>query len=116
MRLSITVFCGLLIASGCSDATMPTSEPLLVHAARVRAVNFRFIEPATTIPAGDTIYFAIANGTHSVHFDTPGAPDSVPSTPASAIAKRRFPTAGTYNFHCSRHGSLGMQGVITVTP
>ena len=116
MRLPTPILCGLLAIAGCGDATMPESEPLLVHAARVRAVNFRFIEPSTTIPAGDTIYFAIANGTHSVHFDTPGAPDSVPSTPATAIAKRRFLTAGTYNFHCSRHGSLGMQGVITVTP
>ena len=116
MRPSVTLLCGLLLASGCGDPNMPVSEPLLVHAARVRAVNFRFIEPATTIPAGDTIYFAIANGTHSVHFDTPGAPDSVPSTPATAIVKRRFPTPGTYNFHCSRHLGLGMQGSITVTP
>lgn len=115
MRFRTIVLCWLLPAA-CADANRPESDPILVHAARVRAVNFRFIEPTTTIAAGDTIYFAITNGTHSVHFDAPGAPDSVPSTPATAIVKRRFTTPGTFNFLCSRHRSLAMRGSITVTP
>ena len=115
MRFVALLLGGLLIALACRDSNEPVPEPLLAHAARVRAMNFQFTPTSATIPAGDTIYFTISNGTHSVHFDTPGAPDSVPSTAAIAIAKRAFPTPGTYNFHCSRHGSLGMQGVITVT-
>ena len=86
----------------------------LVHATRVTATSSLVFNPsAVTIPAGDTIYYTFESIQHNVIFDTPGNPGNVPST-QSATVKRKFPTAGTYDYHCSIHPS--MTGSITVNP
>lgn len=86
----------------------------LVHASRVTATtSFAFDPNAVTIPAGDTIYYTFQTVRHNVVFDTPGNPGDVPNT-VNATVKRKFPTAGTFNYHCSLHP--GMTGSITVTP
>jgi plastocyanin len=85
----------------------------LVHAARVTATSGIAFDPnAVTIPAGDTIYYTFQTVQHNVVFDTPGNPGDVPNT-ASATVKRKFPTAGAFNYHCSIHPS--MTGTVTVT-
>lgn len=86
----------------------------LVHATRVTATSTRVFNPnAVTIPAGDTIYYTFESVQHNVIFDTPGNPGDVPNT-INATVKRKFPTAGTFNYHCSIHAS--MTGSVTVTP
>lgn len=86
----------------------------LVHAARVTATtSFAFDPNAVTIPAGDTIYYTFESIRHNVVFDTPGNPGNIANT-VSATVKLRFPTAGTFNYHCSLHPS--MTGSVTVTP
>ena len=87
----------------------------LVHATRVTATSTRVFNPnAVTIPAGDTIYYTFESVQHNVIFDTPGNPGDVPNT-INATVKRKFPTAGTFNYHCSIHPAQ-MTGTITVTP
>lgn len=86
----------------------------LVHATRVTATSTRVFDPdAVTIPAGDTIYYTFQTVQHNVIFDTAGNPGDVPNT-INATVKRKFPTAGTFNYHCSIHPS--MTGSVTVTP
>ena len=84
----------------------------LVHATRVTATSGLAFNPsAVTIPAGDTIYFTFQSVQHNVVFDTQGAPGDIGTT-SNTTVKLRFPTAGTYNYHCSLHN--GMTGSVTV--
>ena len=86
----------------------------LVHAARVTATSGLAFDPsAVTIPAGDTIYYPFQAVQHNVVFDTQGNPGDVANT-TNATVKRKFPTAGTFDYHCSIHPS--MTGTVTVTP
>ena len=86
----------------------------LVHAKRVTATSSIAFDPnAVTIPAGDTIYYTFQTVQHNVVFDTQGNPGNVPNT-SNATVKVKFPTAGTFNYHCSIHPS--MTGSVTVTP
>jgi len=85
----------------------------LVHAKRVTATSGIAFDPnAVSIPAGDTIYYTFQSVQHNVVFDTPGNPGDAPNT-LNATVKRKFPTAGTFNYHCSIHPS--MTGAVTVT-
>ena len=108
----------MIIACGGSDhGTNPCTDcgggPLL-HATRVTATSGLAFDPnAVTIPAGDTIFYTFQSVQHNVIFDTPGNPGDVPNT-INATVKRKFPTAGTFNYHCSIHAS--MTGAVTVTP
>ena len=86
----------------------------LVHATRVTATSSITFDPsAVTIAAGDTIYYTFQTVQHNVVFDTQGNPGDVPNT-INATVKRKFPTAGTFNYHCSIHPS--MTGSVTVNP
>ena len=107
----------VIIACGGSDhGTNPCTDCSgpLVHATRVTATSgLAFVPSAVTIPAGDTIYYTFEGVQHNVVFDTPGNPGNVPNTQSQTV-KRKFPTAGTFNYHCSIHPS--MTGAITVNP
>lgn len=84
----------------------------LVHAQRVTATTTRTFSPSTvTIAPGDTIYFTFESLQHNVLFDTQGSPPDIATT-SNVTEKRRFPTAGTYAYHCSLHA--GMTGSVTV--
>jgi hypothetical protein len=66
-----------------------------------------------TIAAGSSITFNNTSGTtHNVTFTTAGAPSNVADF-ASGTRVVAFPTAGTYNYHCTIHG-LAMSGVVVV--
>jgi plastocyanin len=64
-----------------------------------------------TVPAGTTVTFAFGSIAHTITFTSPGSPADVPAT-SNASVNVVFPTAGTYNFHCSIH--TYMTGYITV--
>lgn len=109
----------VIIACGGSDhGTNPCADcggGPLVHAARVTATAapLAFDPSAVSIPVGDTIYFTFQGVQHNVTFDTPGNPGNVPNSQSQTV-KRKFTTAGTFDYHCSIHPS--MTGAITVTP
>ena len=85
----------------------------LVHAARVTAGTALVFTPdVQTIPANDTIYFTFGSVQHSVHFTTPNSPADV-GLSTNLTAKRVFPTAGTYDYYCTVHGT-SMNGSIVV--
>jgi plastocyanin len=84
----------------------------LVHAARVTAgAGTVFTPQVQTIPAGDSIFFTFASVQHSVHFTDAGPTDVGISS--NVTVKRAFPTAGTYHYYCTVHGT-GMNGQIVV--
>lgn len=87
----------------------------LVHAVRVTTTASDFVPNSVTIPANDSVFFTVGAITHNVVFDTPGAPANVGDV-SNTTAKRQFTTAGTFNYHCSIHGSptAGMRGSVTV--
>lgn len=66
-----------------------------------------------TITAGSTVTFKNVSGTtHNVTFTTAGAPGNVADF-SSGTQIVAFPTAGTYDYHCTIHG-LSMSGVVVV--
>jgi plastocyanin len=84
----------------------------LVHAARVTATTGLAFNPSNvSIAPGDTIYYTFETVQHNVVFDTQGSPADVGTT-SSTTVKRVFPTAGTFDYHCSLHA--GMTGKVTV--
>jgi plastocyanin len=73
----------------------------------------QFSPTSITILAGSAVAFDnISNTTHNVTFTTSGAPADV-SDFSSGTQSVVFPTAGTYNYHCTIHG-LSMSGVVVV--
>jgi plastocyanin len=66
---------------------------------------------ALTVAAGTTVTFVFGSVGHSVTFTSAGSPASIPVTMDSSVGVL-FPTAGTYDFHCTVH--TYMQGTITV--
>lgn len=120
MRVGLVGLAGVLLAVACGGGgTDPGGGGgggggTLVHAARVTAGSANAFTPdVQTIAATDTIYFTFSSGVqHSVVFDTPSSPTGVPIT-TNATAKRIFPTAGTYDYHCGVHGP-SMSGQIVV--
>jgi plastocyanin len=120
MGRSTLVVAGLVVLLGCGGGDNGAGPgdggggENLVHAARVTATTAITFNPqAVSIPAGDTIYYTFQSVQHNVTFDTPGNPGNVPNT-IDATVKRRFLTAGTFNYHCTIHPT--MTGTVTVTP
>ena len=121
MRRSMSIAAGLVALVACGGGgggTGPTDGGggggTLIHAARVTATSaLAFSPPTVSIPASDTIYFTFQGVQHNVVFDTQGSPANVPNSQSTTV-KRQFPTAGTFNYHCSIHPQ--MTGTVTVTP
>ena len=123
MRLSMLAIAGILSAAACGGGGGGTAPAggggggvggTLVHAARVTATSGFAFDPSTiSIPAGDTIYYTFQGVQHNVIFDTAGNPGDVGNSTSTTV-KRRFLTAGTFNYHCGIHPS--MTGTVTVTP
>ena len=74
-----------------------------------------FTPSTVTIAAGTAVNWEWQGTTpaHNITFTTANAPAGVPDQ-TQGSAQRTFPTAGTYNYHCTNH--LGMNGSVTVTP
>lgn len=73
--------------------------------------SLNFNPTSLTVSAGTTVNVVFGSTQHTITFDTPGSPANVPAT-SNATVGIVFPTAGTYNFHCSIH--TYMTGTITV--
>jgi plastocyanin len=108
-KISSTIFCAML-----SIAAFAQTRHDVAVSSNV------FTPAALTINAGDTVVWTNAGGTHNVN----GSLATFPSNPAgfsngaasSALwtFSHVFTTAGTYQYQCDPHASLGMTGSITV--
>lgn len=75
-----------------------------------------FAPTSVSITRNGTVTWNNTSGiTHNVTFTTTGSPANI-ADHSSGNNERTFPTAGTFNFHCTIHGtaSSGMTGSVTV--
>lgn len=92
----------------------PPPASCVPGAGTVCLVSGNKFSPGTiTIASGSSITFNNISGTtHNVTFTTAGAPLNAPDF-ASGTQVIAFPTAGTFDYHCTIHG-LSMSGVVVV--
>ena len=109
------VAAGVALAAACSGGKgYPTSPPGNTGgstSSNITVGNNYFQPASTTVAAGTTVTWTWAGGvSHNVTFD-----DGVASrTQSSGTYTRTFNTPGTYQYHCTIHGTM-MSGSITVT-
>jgi plastocyanin len=111
MRLDRILRAALLFAAACSAPVFAATHVIDVGPGG----SFTFSPATITIPPGDTITFqSNASVAHNAVSD-----DGTTFNSGAAVAGPwTYVTpplaAGTYPFHCTVHGSLGMTGTITV--
>jgi plastocyanin len=79
--------------------------------AAVTAAGTSFTPSSVTITPGGQVTWTF-NGEHNVTFSTQGSPNNIP-TRTSGSEAREFPTAGTYAYICTIHGTA-MSGTVRV--
>lgn len=86
----------------------------------VSALNTSFSPSNVTINLGDTVRWTNTSGSHNVNGTTitfSGNPESFGNSISGNFTyEHKFLTAGTYNYRCDVHFSMGMTGTITVLP
>jgi len=113
----LVVVIGTLASCSKSASTDPSSPPS--SNGNTAAVNVpssggyglsSFVPPNVTIPVGGSVDWS--NSDTFEHHPTADDGSWNADLPAGSDASVRFPTAGTYSYHCSIHPS--MTGTITV--
>lgn len=80
--------------------------------ATVRTVGDSFSPASVTIAAGGTVQWQISGDEHNVTFTGAAPPEgNIPNTEGATVS-RSFPSAGRYDYFCTRHS--GMTGAVTV--
>jgi plastocyanin len=127
----VSMVAAVVIAGACggSGGTEPTGGgpdgpgPGGSTSNAITVANNRFTPAATTVPAGTTVTWTWDSctsdgygGTSCVEHDVVFDDAQQSATQDGGSWSRSFPTAGTYAYHCSRHGSAssGMRGTVTV--
>jgi plastocyanin len=128
MRTTTLMALGAVLLAACSSSSDAGDGPDL-PANTIRVENNAFSPGALTVAAGTTITFTWPEGSvnHNV-VPWSGNPSAVPASPNQPTLldgptsfQATFPTAGSYKFFCTAHGSVsstgqptGMAGTITV--
>ncbi|HEY5038699.1 MAG TPA: hypothetical protein VIJ93_06480 [bacterium] len=97
--------CGLLALLPLACAGTP-STPITTSMGTVTATSGSTFSPASvTITHGSAVTFVLGGGTHTLYIDNgSGTCTQNYSTWPQTI---NFPSAGTFNFHCSLHTGCG---------
>jgi len=120
MSMGVIVLMSALSGSpGCKNDTgtnsygnSPPPPPTTPNTVSMMGTSF---SPSTlTVTKGTTITWKNTDGiAHTSTSDTPGLWDTG-NIPGGSSSSTTFNTAGTFGFHCTYHGSMGMTGTITV--
>jgi len=95
--------------------TLPFAHPARAVTEDVYAVDYEFLPKTITIDVGDTVRWTSNVSTpHTVTSDT-GAWTPISLNGVGSTGSHTFTAAGTYNYHCSFHQSLGMTGTVIVS-
>lgn len=115
----VSLFLLALVGTGCkSDSSnpygAPTSPSPVSPPANTVSMSGSAFKPATiTVSAGTTVTWKNDDGyTHTSTSDT-GVWDSG-NIGGGASASIKFNTAGTFPYHCTYHGPMGMKGTVIV--
>lgn len=127
--LTLTLPDGFVLAEGESaertvalaagdDATVDWAAVSEDAGVTVVVVSGTSFTPAdVTIAPGETVRWLVYDGSHTVTPDDPAQPGAWAGTDLLNPTQRfehTFTTAGTYDYHCVPHRSLGMTGTVTV--
>lgn len=85
----------------------------------INVQNFSFNPTPTTVTVGDTIIWQWVSGTHTTTSTSVPSGASTwdsPITSSNQTYVYKITTAGTYNYKCTPHESMGMTGTITANP
>lgn len=118
MRLTCTMV--IAFAAGlaaCGDDSGSNPPPCTPSTTQICMSASAYNPTSLTVASGTTVTWRDGSGTaHTVTSD-PGAPEAFNlSSSGGGTASRQFNTTGTYNYHCTLHGSpgTGMHGTLTV--
>jgi plastocyanin len=119
MRLRVAT----ALVAGFAIAIAIAGFPAVASDATIAAGTQSWGPNHATITAGESVKWTNAGGFHNVCVQKPGTTgdscdEFTNGTPSDAWteATHQFTTAGTYEFFCAAHKSLGMTGTITVNP
>ncbi|MGH7605787.1 MAG: cupredoxin domain-containing protein [Gemmatimonadales bacterium] len=102
--------------SGSAECRVPVTVIDSLHVI-VAMRNFAFVPDTITIPVGATVTWVncepVGTEPHTTTSDTTGIWDSGEFGVGLRFS-RRFPTAGTFPYHCIPHRALDMIGQIVV--
>lgn len=104
---------GVFLIAAASIAQAQTTHNVTVQ-------NHSFNPANLSIQVGDTVRWTNNSGSHNVNGTTstfPSNPESFGNSVGSNwVFTHVFTTAGSYDYQCNPHASMGMTGKITVTP
>ena len=104
-----------MTAGGITTTATATVTVTAVPAAdvTVSTAGNLFTPETVFITPGGTVAWQFSGATHNVTFKDLAPPGgNIPDTPPGAVVTRTFPTAGDYDYTCTRHD--GMKGRVRV--
>jgi plastocyanin len=114
--LGLMAAAALVPACSSEDSTPATTA---TAAATVTVKSNQFDPPTVTVKVGDTVRFTWGGGTHNVVSGTNCTSDGKFTSGAvqsSGSYDQKFTEAGTFEYFCTPHCSMGMTGKVVVTP
>ncbi len=106
-----------MLGAGCYASTNVTTNTntASTNGNSVSMINQTFSPSSLTVAKGTTVTWTNNDSyDHKIVADTTGGPNSPQNIPARGIYQFTFDTPGTFNYHCSIHGTM-MSGSVTVT-
>ncbi|HEU4558433.1 MAG TPA: plastocyanin/azurin family copper-binding protein, partial [Longimicrobium sp.] len=109
--ITATLTSGGVTRTATAAVTVTTTAPPVGNAT-VTTPGESFSPQTVTIAPGTTVTWQFSGNTHNVTFNTVAPTGGNIPDRSSGSVTRTFPTAGTYDYRCTRHN--GMTGRVVV--
>lgn len=117
ISLVLVVVCGFFLLPGCGKSSNNSANPTSnaggtpVAAASVSIENFAFSPATVRVVVGGTVTWTNKDASPHTATDLNGSFDSG-SLATDKTFTHKFPTAGTYTYHCTIHSMMANATVI----